>query len=170
MSTLQERLRLLFGEDVTVWGPYICSDGRKRIDIRPLSSARSTTHQFAKVVLEVELGRRLTSNETVDHIDGDKSNDCPSNLRVLSLSENAADSVKRLMPENFVCPTCSTGFELCGERLQNALSNNRKGRVGPFCSRSCAGKYGAAVQNGAISEIGKVEILPTYFTRKDVGV
>ena len=170
MSTIQENLRSLIGEDVTVWGPYMCADGRQRIDIKPVSASRSTTHQFAKIVLELKLGRRLTSDETVDYIDGDKTNDCPSNLRVLSLSENAADSAKRLLAESFICPTCSVKFELEGDRLKNALSNNRKGKVGPFCGRSCAGKYGAAVQNGTVEAMESVEMIPTYYSRKGLGV
>lgn len=54
MSTIQENLRSLIGEDVTVWGPYMCADGRQRIDIKPVSASRSTTHQFAKNRFRVE--------------------------------------------------------------------------------------------------------------------
>ena len=42
--------------------------------------------------MEIRLGRRLNSDETVDHIDNDKTNDSPENLQVLSLKDNARKS------------------------------------------------------------------------------
>lgn len=41
------------------------------------------------LILEALLGRRLTSQETCDHIDGDPTNDNPNNLQVMSRSSNA---------------------------------------------------------------------------------
>lgn len=89
---LKEELSLIYGEDVAVWGPYPCRDGRQRIDIKPKSSKHSTTHQLARVLMEIKLGRRLSGNETVDHIDNDKTNDSSENLQVLTRAENAKKS------------------------------------------------------------------------------
>lgn len=102
---LKKELSSIYGEEVTVWGPYPCRDGRQRIDIKPKSASRSTTHQLARVVMEVKLGRRLTPDETVDHIDDDKTNDSPENLQVLSLADNARKSsdgsrLQRYLAEN----------------------------------------------------------------------
>jgi len=40
-------------------------------------------------VMEQALGRLLSSNEVVHHIDGDKYNNDPSNLQVMSLAEHS---------------------------------------------------------------------------------
>lgn len=52
-----------------------------------------------------------------------------------------------------------------GCRLSNAIQNRKQGKAGPFCSRSCAGKYGANVQNGKIA-IEPEDIEASYTTNK----
>lgn len=42
-----------------------------------------------RVVMEEVLGRTLTSDEIVHHIDGDKTNNSPSNLQILTRAEHA---------------------------------------------------------------------------------
>jgi hypothetical protein len=88
----KQLLSFVYGENVTVWGPYLCKDGRYRVDVKSDSSPRSTTHQLAKVKLELKLGRRLKNDETVDHIDENSSNDDTGNLQLLLRAENAAKS------------------------------------------------------------------------------
>lgn len=44
---------------------------------------------YSRWLMEGELGVRLDKDQTVDHIDGDSSNDSIMNLKVLSRSENA---------------------------------------------------------------------------------
>ena len=43
-----------------------------------------------RVIMEEILGRKLSSDEHVHHIDGDRSNNDPSNLMVMTASEHAA--------------------------------------------------------------------------------
>jgi hypothetical protein len=47
---------------------------------------------------------------------------------------------------------------LCGKKAikdPNDLKHNKlMGKAGPFCGRSCAGLYGAYVQNGYMDKIG----------------
>lgn len=46
------------------------------------------TTQVARIIIQCELGRLLTNLETVDHIDGDRTNNNIENLQILSLSDN----------------------------------------------------------------------------------
>lgn len=43
---------------------------------------------WARIVMENELGRMLNSDEIVHHIDGDRTNDHPSNLVVMTRGEH----------------------------------------------------------------------------------
>lgn len=148
-AALLSSLSKVYGEPVRIYGPYMCGDGRLRADIR--LEGGSKTHQYARLLLEAKLQRRLVGKETVDHIDGDYTNDSLDNLRVLSNADNAR---MRGVVASFVCPYCETVIELRGDRLRNAKVNRAKGRAGPFCNRSCAGKYSTQVQwHGRVPEL-----------------
>lgn len=69
--------------------PYKRPDGRKHVIITR-SDGSKTTRSYPRYLLEMKLGRSLLPEETVDHIDGDHTNDAPDNLRVLSRAENAS--------------------------------------------------------------------------------
>jgi hypothetical protein len=71
-----------------IYGPYLCSDGRYRVLIYQSGSKR-TTRQFAKLKMELKLGRQLHPHrETVDHINDDATNDKYSNLQILTRKRN----------------------------------------------------------------------------------
>ena len=60
-----------------------------------------TTRDEHRLVMEKHLGRRLSRNEVVHHIDGDKRNNDLSNLEVLPLSDHsAAHMAGRSIPES----------------------------------------------------------------------
>lgn len=100
--------------------------------------SKSTT-QYARYLIEQHLGRLLVGDETVDHINGDRTDDRLENLQVLSLSENAAKSA--VDPEwfEFNCPVCGIA---CKKRANKVRHNRKQGKAGPFCGRSCAAKSG----------------------------
>lgn len=92
MKKLAAKLSLVYGTKIRIRGPYLCRDGRKRVDVITVAGAR--THQLARIKLEVKLGRRLRRNETVDHKDEDKTNDRYANLQCLSLAQNCAKGAR----------------------------------------------------------------------------
>jgi hypothetical protein len=125
------------------------------------------TVSYPKYLVECELGRYLEDDETVDHIDGDFTNNDFANLQVLSRKEHVSLDVKRLKTQRFECPLCSDSFELKGSKLYNAAGNRKQGKAGPFCSRTCAGKYGAEVQNERMKRLSVSKIKKSYMTIKD---
>ena len=88
-----------------------------------------------RVLAENELGRILSRNEIVHHVDHDKMNNDPSNLQVMTASEHAklhsAGKVRAVI--DVVCPHCGIEFR----RYANQVSN----RKNIFCSRSCNASY-----------------------------
>lgn len=123
-----------------MYGPYTRKDGRKHVVIIH-DDGRRQTKSWPRVLMERKLGRELLPNEEVDHIDHDFTNDDLDNLQILTKLENALKEMTRIERQRklhtFICPSCdkeATKF------LNNVLGNLKKGRNGPYCSRSCAGK------------------------------
>lgn len=123
-----------------VYGPYTRKDGRQHVVIVEGKSRK--TISYPKYLLEIKLGRALSPDETCDHIDGDYTNNCLTNLQVLSRSDNSskAMAVKSAEQGYFVCPECNVSFY----KLMREVRGNQtaKKRAGPFCSKRCAGRYG----------------------------
>ena len=146
-------------EDYKIYGPYFRKDGRQHIIAIHPEEGRKTV-SYPKYLMECKLGRYLDPNETIDHIDNDPCNNNFSNLRVLSREEHSELEAKRLKAMKFKCLWCGHEFELKGKQLHDRFSSRRKGASGPFCSKSCSGKYGVYIQKGGIkypSDIFDVE-------------
>ena len=127
-----------------VYGPYTRKDGRKHIV--KYHNGKRTTQSYPRYLMEQHLGRELLPHEEVDHKDDDVTNDVISNYQILTKQKNIEKHFSK--PENkrkigtYVCPICSETFS----KYENNVKHNRVlGKAGPFCSRSCAGKYSVTV-------------------------
>lgn len=135
---------------IRVGGPYFNkTEGRYFvIYLFPDKSKRVIT--YAKYLIEQHLKRTLSANETVDHIDRDKTNDVIENLQILSLSEHAKLDAKYVNLIEITCVLCNKkAFKKPG----NLKHNSKQGKAGPFCSKSCSGKYGRKLQLNQIKEL-----------------
>lgn len=150
-------------EDYKIKGPYLRASGRKHITLTPLNGGKRRKISYPKYLMELHLGRYLVEPETVDHINQDKTDDRIENLRVINRSDHSREDARRLKEQSFNCPTCQEKFNQVGSKLHDTRSSRRKGKAGPFCSRSCAGKYGAAVQNNKILPL-EVKLLEVEYT------
>ena len=131
-----------------VYGPYIRKkDGRKHVVIYdPTATPKRTTVSYPKYLMEQHLGRKLTDDETVDHIDEDYTNDAISNLRIIPRADNAKRSSPKMILVDGQCAMCGVTFTLT--RAQMKLERQGRKCAGPFCSRQCRGRYGKSVQMG----------------------
>lgn len=136
--------------DVTV---YECKDGRCRAYIKSLKCIVS----YPKLLMSVHLKRELQSNEHVHHIDGNPLNNTIDNLQVIGIVEHEKlhNKVKYVYEDKLMtCPWCGKTFIWSSKQQMYWKSNCNKSKsksanhIGPFCSRKCAGTYGAEVQNG----------------------
>jgi len=153
-------------ENCKINGPYKRKDGRSHIVVR-WPNGFQTTVSYPKFLTENRIGRYFTNLETVDHLDDNFDNNDPSNIRIIERSKHCIDDAKRSKIVSFICPICDVEFSLSGRRLNNAVTNRRrkKGKAGPFCSKSCAGKYGKAIQMGE-APLPVIIIKPEYTTNK----
>ena len=120
------------------YGPYTRKDGRAHtIIVHP--DGRKQTQSYPRFLMEQKLGRSLLPSEHIDHVNNDPTDNRIENLQILSQRDNnrkaAALSSRKLI--TFTCPCC--GKETT-KYLNHVKGNSKKGRKGPYCSRSCAGK------------------------------
>lgn len=148
-----------------IYGPYKRKDNREHVVIVWPNGMKQTV-SYPKYLTEIRIDQYLNKDETIDHIDGDFTNNNPSNIQILNRPEHATLDVRRRNNQTFECPYCSTQFTLSGRKLNTATQNRKKKNMaGPFCSKSCAGKYSKSVQLGA-AKLPVEEIIPEYFTIK----
>ena len=95
------------------------------------------TMSNARYLMEKHLGRELLRAETVDHIDEDPLNDDLSNLQILSLADNIRRSHRKTEWYEFNCPCCGV---FAVKKMKEVRSSWKKGKAGPYCGKSCAGK------------------------------
>lgn len=143
--------------DEKIYGPYLRkSDGRQMITIKK-EDGKITSKSYPRFLVEKNI--LLKEEETVHHKDGNPLNNEISNLEILNRKEHASKDSKKLKEKVFECPICFKVFSLSGSRLRNFFYNCKKRKkAGPFCSRECAGKYGAFLQNGYIQKLEPIEI------------
>ena len=125
-------------------GPYIHRTGklkgRKYIVLK--YDNKKTTMLYSRWLMQKHLSRKLTYDETVDHINEDYTDDRIENFQILSRAENARKSNLIQNPKktySFICPICKKNTEKDLRRVK--WNNKKQGKSGPFCSRSCAGLY-----------------------------
>lgn len=124
-------------------GPYVHKTGklagRKYVNIIT-DDGKKTSKLYSRYLVERNLGRTLTFDETVDHINEDPTDDRLINLQIITRSDNAKKSAKeRRFIEwiTFRCPMCGGWFK---KEARLVRHNRRKGHTGPYCGRSCAGR------------------------------
>lgn len=162
---LEKEYRTLYPKLKKLCEPYVRETDNRRI-IRIVYNDKTENHkQYAKVLLEIKLGRVLGRDETVDHIDGNKLNDNIDNLQLLSREDNAAKGATRRNPIIDNCLWCSKQFELTRDQITRSKTNAKK--AGPFCSRSCSGKYGAELQNNRTEALQRTEYEVKYYKLQD---
>lgn len=135
-----------YDSKIKVRGPYFNKTmGRKFVEyLDKLSNLKIRTVLYSKYLLEQHLGRELSAEETVDHIDRDKTNDVLSNLRIVNASTHSSEDQLRVKQVEILCVSCG---EKALKSARHIKHNSKQGKAGPFCGKSCAGKYGAEVQN-----------------------
>lgn len=128
------------------------NDSRARIDLYNSNKDR-TTISYARYLMSVHIGRYLTDEEEVDHINSDCSDDRIENLQLLDTKiHRKKTSGERSTGRSMVrlrCPACHRDFDRETRNVRrdrNNYKNNRTGQVNS-CSRSCNGTMSHRIRN-----------------------
>lgn len=99
-----------------------------------------------RIVMENYLKRLLNSDEIVHHLDGNKKNNIPENLQVMSSRDHTREHMSDVGREyvRFKCPSCNTIFEKA--RNNSHLAKPKYKLQVTTCSRVCRGKLSRKVQ------------------------
>lgn len=147
----------LYPPYTSVLGPYTRGDGRQHIVLNDMMKSKgekgkTKTISYPKAIMEAYLGERLGPDDTVDHINGDFTDNRIENLQVLDRKTHARKDTLRVKTPDLICPICGTSFQMTDNQRNN-------GKV-HFCSKRCAGIYGKRIQ------LGDAPIEPQEFTKE----
>lgn len=120
-----------------VYGPYKRKDGRLHVVV--VSDGIKKTVSYPKFLYENLTGCSLKSHETIDHINGDFTDNRLENLRVLTRTQNIQEYLKTKPKsvQEFVCNFCGAPFKRRRGQVARLLRNKQ---TGPYCSKICSGK------------------------------
>lgn len=128
-----------------VYGPYTRKDGRQHVIVLSKENGIEVSRRtvsYPKHLVEQQLQRKLMTDETIDHFDRDHQNHSDENLIIRKRAMHTALDTKRVYFKQVKCPMCK--IEFTPSHAQMAA--RKVAKAGPFCTRSCAGKYGQSVQ------------------------
>jgi hypothetical protein len=134
---------------MNIYGPYVGKDKRSRCVIVH-DNGRITTKSYPRLIMEAHLGRSLLPEEDVHHLDEDVTNNDISNLEIILHTEHCREHSLKYTGDIFVqCVYCGEKFALTPKQQSSRKRELNRGKHGPFCSRTCSGKYGTDIQRAA---------------------
>ena len=129
------------------YGPYPTKSGHLFwIDVHD-NGTRSSVWVHREM-LEQHLGRKLTQDEVVHHV-----NEIPDDNRIdnFEIKTRAAHTRDHCAPAEVVEFWCAECGELGFQLARNVKHNRKQGKAGPFCNRTCSGRYSRRAQLGRVS-------------------
>lgn len=128
---------------------------------------------YARLLVEESLGRTLTRDEVVHHIDGDPSNDVLSNLEVMTRSEHASIHKKgntyRLGMHNSAEQRLRSSISHTGQIASpEKLENMRRANLGKTLSKETKAKISASLVGRPCSEETRRRIADTLQSTREI--
>ena len=120
-----------------VYGPYLDSSKTRRIVLLYYSDGTRKTMSNARYIIQELLGIELAKDDEIDHINGDSLDDRLENLQIIKRKDHHKKHARKTEWYDFICPACGKQSR---KPMRQVKHNWKNGKVGPYCSRHCAGK------------------------------
>lgn len=117
-------------EGYTCYGPYKRKDNRCHVVLinrKSIDKPRLTV-SYPKYLVECYLNRYLTENETIDHIDGNFSNNDLSNLRIVDRALHAKSHTMHKRTIIKRCVICNKEFTTTNNKRITCSSKHCRGK------------------------------------------
>lgn len=146
-----------------VYGPYKERRGRKIVIVVYPDGTRETI-SYPKYLVEKAIGMKLDRDMgTIDHIDGNFDNNDLSNLKIVPRVEHSTLDTRRVKLIKYKCLMCEKEFERSPRLVRDKA---KKGKAGPYCSKSCAGKYARLLQLARIDKHTPQQYIESEYYKK----
>lgn len=144
--------------DLILWESrwYVMHGYRARL--RKMASGVMCTVYEHRLVMAEALGRDLTPDEMVHHIDGNRLNNAAENLCLMTAREHGLEHAKRAPLLALVCVGCGADFVRVARHERH---NRKQNKRGPYCSRRCAGRFARPTKSGPFKGVGSSPTVPT---------
>jgi len=130
--------------DVLRFGPYAQKTGHLFWSVVNRLTGERRSVLVHREVMEQHLGRKLGPKDVVHHKDGNPANNAIENLEVKDWGQHASDHARPPVMAEFTCAWC--GKEQTKRACVIRENQGRRGSSGPFCDKSCSGKWFRAEQ------------------------
>lgn len=141
-----------------IYGPYQGKDNRLRCVLVHKITKRKRTVSYPKFLFETHHQRFVKDGFEIHHKDENPLNNDITNLEEIEKKTHVKNH--GLQQDNkyekikiFKCLFCKKDFSMNRNKQRNFNHNQKQGKTGPFCSKSCSGKHSRFLQidNGQIS-------------------
>ena len=124
------------------YGPYKTKDGYVFYCYTDTVTGRNRSLYEHREVIAEAIGRYPTIHEVVHHKNGIRDDNRLENLEILQRSDHAALHHEPPEMVEIVCVFCRSKAMLFARFVRH--NQGRQKKAGPFCGRSCAGKWSVA--------------------------
>jgi hypothetical protein len=123
----------------TYRSPWFELEGYRACTVKFSNGSKKTVLEHREN-LEEKIGRKLRQNEVTHHKNGKKTDNRPENLE--PKTRNAHTKLHRLEnPAEYTEVTCKWCSQITKKLARQIRHNKKQGKAGPFCNKSCSGKW-----------------------------
>jgi hypothetical protein len=142
-----------YSRQFKIFGPYFQGEkgkSRQFVILIDKDGVRRTC-SYPKFIMECHLGRKLDPDlETIEHKNTDYFDNSEDNLMIVDRVSHSKMDTRRVKLIDLTCPVCGNSFKRSPRILRDKA---RKKSPGPFCSKSCSGRYTQLVKNKKIKKV-----------------
>lgn len=141
----------MYNKDIKICGPHSCGYLYFFDKQHPLASADGFVY-LHRHIISVYLGRWIHSHEHVHHIDGNKLNNTPQNLMVLTIEEHT--HIHKGYAKTKICRKCGVSF--IPSCVNNVFCSDNCGRAGVRKFEITADELKELVWNAPTTKVAKL--------------